>query len=225
MAVASKGKRLSDTEYLINKMIELSNNEDKLILNSSIYDSLGWDRSKFIKVRNKLYEQDILTYEGHYTKFVNYKLHGRPRPTHKIFVSYSHADENYKDELLKHLAPLVHLNLIESWHDRKMLAGDHIESEITKQLNSSNLVLILVSSDFLNSPYCYHIEMENAVSRHKKGETILIPLILRHCYWQETPFKDLLAATKDGKPVASYPTRDEAFKEVVTSIRNRIAAK
>jgi hypothetical protein len=214
--------KLSNKEYLLNKLRELCAGKDKKILNSDIYRPLGWDRTKFHKIRDQLYDEGVLTYDGHYTKFVDFKDKGLLPPKCKIFISYSHADESLKEEMLKHMAPLAHLNLIQTWHDRKMKAGDHIDTEISRELRNANLVLLLVSADFLNSEYCYHVEMEEAVKRHNRGETTVIPVILRHCYWKETPFGDLLAATKDAKPVSDYPSRDEAFLEVVKAIRIRI---
>jgi hypothetical protein len=143
-------------------------------------------------------------------------------PKCNIFISYSHADELLKEELLKHMAPLAHLNLVQTWHDRKMIAGDHIDAEISRELRNSNLILLLISADFLNSEYCYHVEMEEAVKRHNRGEVKIIPVILRHCYWKETPFGKLVAARKDAKPVSDYRSRDEAFLEVIMAIRKRI---
>jgi hypothetical protein len=206
----------------LNKLRELCDGKDKKILNSEIYDSLSWDRTRFLKTRNQLHEDGILTYEGHYTKFVDFKKDGKLAPACRIFISYAHADESWKDQLLKHLAPLAHLNLVETWHDRKMKPGDHIDNEISKELKNANLILLLVSADFLNSEYCYHIEMEEAVRRHNKQEAKVIPVVLRHCYWDDTPFGKLLAATKDRKPVSDYPTPDQAFLEVVHAIRNHI---
>lgn len=214
--------RISHKDSVLNAMKELCTGQDKKILNSDIFNKLKWNREKFLSVRNKLHEDDVLTYEGHYTKFVDFAKDGRQKPECKIFISYSHADEDMKDELLKHLSPLYHMNLIETWHDRKMKAGHHIDSEISSEIKTSNLILLLVSADFLNSEYCYHREMIEAVKRHNNKEAVVIPVILRHCYWNETPFGKLLAATKDAKPVSDYLTRDAAFLEIVLAIKKRI---
>ena len=161
-------------------MIELSNDQDQKILNSTVYDALGWSRQKFINVRQKLINEGVLTYEGHYTKFINFDVDGRAKPAHTIFISYAHRDEGDKDELLKHLAPLVRSKLIQTWHDRKMKAGDKIDHQISLNLEKSDVILLLVSADFLNSEYCYSNEMILAVERNKMGTAIVIPVILRH---------------------------------------------
>lgn len=137
----------------------------------------------------------------------------------KIFLSYSHADETYCDMLQKHLAALRHQGLIDTWHDRRIKAGDEFENSIDQQLNEAEIILLLVSSDFIASRYCYEIEMQRALGRHDSGEARVIPIILRPCDWHDTPFGKLLAAPKDGKPVKSWPDIDEAFLDVVRQIK------
>lgn len=141
----------------------------------------------------------------------------------KIFLSYSHADETYCDMLQKHLAALKHQGLIETWHDRRIMAGDEFENSIDQQLNEAEIVLLLVSSDFIASRYCYEIEMMRALERHDDGEARVIPVILRPCDWHDTPFGKLLATPKDGRPVKSWPDIDEAFLDVVRQIKTILA--
>ena len=219
----TRKKRLPDRDYLIAKLAELSNGIDEKILNSRIYESLGWDRKKFLNVRDKLCSNNILTYEGHYTKFVDFLKFGKPQPAHTLFISYAHQDEDDKDELLKHLTPLARANMIETWHDRKMKPGDKIDKEISENLLKCNVILLMISADFLNSEYCYSIEMMQAIERDHSGTAIVIPILLRHCYWQEAPFRSLLFATKDAKPVSDYRTKDEAFTEIVKGVASRLA--
>ncbi len=137
----------------------------------------------------------------------------------KIFLSYSHADETFCDMLQKHLAGLKHQGLIETWHDRRIKAGDEFENAIDQQLNEAEIILLLVSSDFIASRYCYEIEMRRALERHDADEARVIPIILRPCDWHDTPFGKLLAAPKDGKPVKSWPDIDEAFLDIVRQIK------
>lgn len=141
----------------------------------------------------------------------------------KIFLSYSHADETYCDMLQKHLAALRHQGLIETWHDRRIKAGDKFENAIDQQLNEAEVILLLVSSDFIASRYCYEIEMQHALERQESGEARVIPIILRPCDWHDAPFGKLLAAPKDGKPVKSWPDIDEAFLDVVRQIKAVLA--
>ncbi len=136
-----------------------------------------------------------------------------------IFFSYSHRDETLRNELETHLAMLKHEGLITSWHDRKILAGDELSGVIDAKLNSAEIILLLISPDFLASPYCYDIEVRQAMERHNESEARVIPVILRPCDWTNAPFGKLLAAPCDGKPVTKWPDRDEAFLDVVKQIR------
>ena len=106
-----------------------------------------------------------------------------------VFFSYSHADEALRNELEKHLAGLCREGVITTWHDRRIGPGDDLHGQIHDQLDSADIVLLLVSSDFLDSNYCYDVEMMRAMQRHERGEARVIPIILRPCDWHGTPFR------------------------------------
>jgi hypothetical protein len=142
-----------------------------------------------------------------------------------LFFSYSHADENLRDQLEKHLSALKHSGVIETWHDRRMLAGGALSAEIDAHLESADVILLLVSSDFLDSEYCYDREMTRAMERHESGAAVVIPIILRPCDWHSTPFGKLLALPKDGRPITQWPSADEAFLDVVRGITSALARR
>lgn len=141
-----------------------------------------------------------------------------------IFFSYSHKDEVLRNELEAHLALLKHEGLVEAWHDRRIIAGDDVDDSIFSQLEAADIILLLVSSDFINSAYCFSREMARAMERHHAGQARVIPVILRHCDWSRAPFGKLLAAPRDGKPVASWPDRDEALADVARQVRQAVEA-
>lgn len=141
-----------------------------------------------------------------------------------IFFSYSHKDEVLRNELEAHLALLKHEGLVEAWHDRRIVAGDEFDGAIFRNLEAADIILLLVSSDFINSAYCYSREMTRAMERHHAGEARVIPVILRHCDWTRAPFGKLLAAPRDGKAVASWPDRDEALADVARQVRQAVEA-
>lgn len=134
-------------------------------------------------------------------------------------MSYSHADEQYRNELEKHLAPLRREGLVELWNDRRIPAGDLIDQSIRSELETADVVLLLISADFLNSDYCHDREMIRALERHDAGECRVIPIILRPCDWQNSPFSGLLAAPTDGKPISKHRDFDDAYLDVVSKIR------
>jgi hypothetical protein len=137
----------------------------------------------------------------------------------KIFISYSHRDEGLHDELAKQLKPLEYEGLIDPWHDRKILPGDEFEQQISQEIESADIILLLVSPDFVSSAYCWQKEMTRAMARHEAGEARVIPVILRHADWYSSPFGKLLALPKDGLPVTKWSDRDEAFLSVAQGIR------
>lgn len=136
-----------------------------------------------------------------------------------VFFSYSHKDEDYRNILEVHLAPLKRQGIISTWHDRRVDAGDEILHEIDQYLEQADVILLLISPDFIGSDYCYEIEMSRAMERHEEKTARVIPVILRPCEWQEMPFGKLLATPNDGKPISKFPNQDEAFLEVVKAIR------
>jgi hypothetical protein len=146
----------------------------------------------------------------------------------RVFLSYSHVDEKHRDELAKHLMSLKRQGLIESWHDRRIAPGEEWANRIDEELRRADIILLLVSIDFINSEYCYELEMKEALARHERGEAIVIPIILRPCHWTGLPFGKLQAATRDGKPVEKYPTLDDAFLEItkgIEAVAKRLSAQ
>jgi len=141
-----------------------------------------------------------------------------------VFFSYSHADEALRDQLEKHLIMLKRQGLLETWHDRRIPAGDDFEHAIDEHLESADIILLLVSPDFLSSAYCYDIELRRAMERHASGEARVIPVILRHCDWRESVFGKLNATPRDGKPVKSFPDLDEAFLQVAQALKGVLKA-
>jgi len=136
-----------------------------------------------------------------------------------VFFSYSHADEALRDQLEKQLAILKRQGVIDTWHDRRIGAGQDIDNAIDEHINRDEIILLLVSADFLASDYCYNEEMTRAMERNSLGEAIVIPVILRACDWQNAPFGRLNATPPDGKPVTQWVDIDEAFLQVVKAVR------
>lgn len=142
----------------------------------------------------------------------------------KIFFCYAREDEVLLNKLKAHLRPLQRQGLIDLWHDRDISAGTEWEREIDKHLNTAQIILLLISPDFMNSEYCYSVEMRRAIERHQCGEVRVIPVIVRHVFWEGDPLGKLQALPTDAKPVvsAAWYTIDEAFFDVVGGVRKTI---
>ncbi|MEI9416805.1 toll/interleukin-1 receptor domain-containing protein [Mesorhizobium sp. Cs1321R2N1] len=139
-----------------------------------------------------------------------------------VFFSYSHADEALRDQLEKQLAMLRRQGVIETWHDRRIGAGQNIDHAINEHVNTDEIILLLVSADFIASDYCYDIEMKRAMERHNAGKAVVIPVILRACDWHHAPFGKLNATPRDGKPITQWPDIDEAFLQVAKAVREAV---
>jgi hypothetical protein len=91
--------------------------------------------------------------------------------------------------------------------------------KINSHIENDDIILLLISSDFLASDYCYEREMRRAIECHEAGEAIVIPVILRACDWHGAPFGKLMATPPDGRPITQWPDRDQAFLEVARALR------
>ena len=141
-----------------------------------------------------------------------------------LFFSYSHKDEELRNELETHLALLKRQGVISSWHDRRITAGSDFDKTISSELESAQIILLLVSAHFLASDYCYEKEMTRAIEKNKDGSAIVIPVILHPCDWNSAPFGHLRATPTDGKPVSLFANQHEAFAIVAKDVREAAEA-
>lgn len=140
----------------------------------------------------------------------------------KLFFSYCHVDEALRDRLEVHLSLMRNQGLISTWHDRGIVAGSNIDEAIDANLESADVILLLVSADFIASRYCYSVEMKRALERQADGTARVIPVIFEPCDWHSAPFGKLLAVPKDGKAVTTWPNQAEAWSDVARQIRKAI---
>ena len=141
----------------------------------------------------------------------------------RLFYSYSHRDEALRDELQTHLSLLQNQGIISAWHDRRIEAGTEWDGIIRKELDEADLILLLISADFVASRYIWDIEIKRAMQRHEEGTARVIPVILRPVdAWQTAPFGKLQGMPTGGKPVTEWKNRDRAFADVARGIREAI---
>jgi TIR domain len=139
----------------------------------------------------------------------------------KVFLSYAHKDQSLRNELDEHLGALKGERLIEVWWDNQILPGSEWNREIASRLEEADLILLLVSSAFLNSTYCYENEMRRAVERHEASAARVIWIYLRPCHWKPAPFAKLQGLPEGMKPVTSWTTRakrDAVWAEIAAGI-------
>lgn len=142
----------------------------------------------------------------------------------KVFISYSHNDENHINNFNKHISPMITKNLINIWYDRKTFAGENFNNTIEINLENADVVCLLVSANFLASSACMK-EKDTAFSLKKKKGISVITIILSTCAWQED--EDLassLALPTDGKSISSYIDCNDGWKDVYDGLK-RVVVK
>ncbi len=136
----------------------------------------------------------------------------------RVFISYAHKDERFRLALEPHLKLMQRQKLVATWHDRLIKPGAEWKDVIDANLENAKIILLLVSSDFMASDYCFEIEMKRALERHEKKEARVIPVIIRDVNWSKAPFAKLQGLPKDGKSVDQWKNKDSAWRSVADGI-------
>lgn len=142
----------------------------------------------------------------------------------KMFLSYAHEDVLLKDELDKHLTALKRSQRISIWQDKNIAGGSDWDETIKEELEQADIILLLISPDFVASEYIWNNELKKALLNHESGRSKIIPIFLRGVVTDGMPFEKLQGYIDIEKPIASFlgAERDNAFREVVKRISNDI---
>ena len=136
----------------------------------------------------------------------------------EIFFSYAHEDVALMEAVRQQLVVYERTGKIIKWHDRKIPPGAEWEGEIHRKLRSADIILLFVSPAFIESRYCYDVEVGAALERHQRGDARVIPIILRACAWDQAPFASLQALPEDATPLTQWPDLDQVCLDVARAI-------
>ncbi|NUQ26327.1 MAG: TIR domain-containing protein [Saprospiraceae bacterium] len=141
-----------------------------------------------------------------------------------LFFIYSRKDAELRKRLEIHLHSLKRKNYINLWHDGEIIPGQDWQKQISIALSKADIILILVSVDFIASDYCYEIEMTKALERHKLGEVVIVPIILKDCDWHDTPIGELQALPSNGDPIigGNWKDPESGFRDTVVRLKQLI---
>ncbi|MEZ2332700.1 toll/interleukin-1 receptor domain-containing protein [Mesorhizobium sp. RCC_202] len=223
-AKASKEARTFVARF-IDALTRMSGPEGTSVNGNTLRDELGWADVTFNRTKAVLRRQGKIRVSpgrGGQISLVQPSQKPKPKPL-KAFISYSHADVALKAELIKHLSPLKRAGLIDAWHDEKIEAGEKWAEAIAKNLETAEVVVLLVSVDFINSDYCNTVELTRALQREQEKSLVVIPVIARECLWKYEPFSQFQAAL-GGKAISSFPDRDDGLTQVAEAIKTRAEA-
>jgi hypothetical protein len=140
----------------------------------------------------------------------------------RLFLSYATEDEQYREQFDQALAGVRRAGLVTMWTFREIAPGADLDHAITTSIEQADIIALLVSPAFLASDYCWNVEMKRAIELYDVGKTALVPIVVRSCVWEDAPFARLNALPKDARPVAEWPSRDEAWTSVVRGVRRLI---
>jgi hypothetical protein len=144
----------------------------------------------------------------------------------RVFISYAHADKNFRDRLDVHLANLKNQGVIDAWYDGDLLLGQEWEPIILRELNTADIILLLISPEFMASSFIYTKEFAQVMERHEAGEAVVIPVLLRPVDYISAPFARLSAvplnAKKQLQPIATWRDKDVALVRVAEGVMRAI---
>lgn len=139
------------------------------------------------------------------------------------FISYSHSDEHTVKRLQVHMAQLKREDLISSWYDGEIKAGDTLDNSIINELNRSDIFLAVISPDYLHSAYCFDVEFQQALDNFHAGKVRIVPIIAQPCDWKSSSFGKLKAIPKDGKPISDWANENNAFLNIIDELRKLVS--
>jgi hypothetical protein len=140
----------------------------------------------------------------------------------RVFVSYSRADEAQRVRLDVHLAPLVREGLIDLWSDRAIAPGSDWERDIEQELATADIVLLLVTPDFVASVYCFDKELAEALRRHEEDGVRILPVLVKPVDLRNMPFCRFQALPKDLRTISAWHDADEAWLQVAQGVRDTV---
>ena len=145
----------------------------------------------------------------------------RSTPARSIALVYSHAhkDKAFVEELEKHLGVLRRTGVVTTWYDREIKPGGQWQKEIDARLASAQVIVLMVSADFINSDYCWDKEVSVAMQRHALGSAVVVPIVVRKVDRLDlTPFGMLQMLPQDAIPVVQWPDQDEVWASIAKAL-------
>lgn len=140
----------------------------------------------------------------------------------RVFVSYSHADEAERVRLDVHLAPLAREGLIDLWCSRIIAPGSDWQRDIENEIEHADIVILLVTADFVASAYCFEKELATALRRHREGGVRIVPVLVKPVDFAHMPFGRFQALPRDLRPISTWDDADVAWLEVAHGVRELV---
>jgi hypothetical protein len=146
-------------------------------------------------------------------------------PTTQIFISYSHVDKTFCDELETNLKPYLSAGSITSWSDRQIAPGSQWFPEIESALANSKIAVLLVSPDFLASDFIHEHELGSLLKKAEEGGIKILWVPVRDSAYRVTPLKNYQAVYDPSNPLARMTPadRDSAWVTVCEKVEKAVS--
>lgn len=143
----------------------------------------------------------------------------------KLVYSSAPADATFREQLSKHLRPLVQERLVVEWHDLLISPGDSVEAERRRAWRAADILVLLISADYFLPDIYDEPEVRAALERQTRGQLLVIPVLLRSCLWQATALRTLQMLPRGEQPLAHLEDHDAAFAAIAQELRQRVLAR
>jgi TIR domain len=142
----------------------------------------------------------------------------------EVFIVYAanSADEGHRENLEKHLSVLTRQQEIVLRHERLVTADKDTQAELKGMLDGADVIVLLLSPDFIASDFCYNDQMSVAMKRQRDHTARVIPVLVGSCYWEPLPFSELKVLPASRKAITSHPDEASAWTEVAREIHAAI---
>lgn len=159
-----------------------------------------------------------------FSEFLENSIHQAYSPMKKIFISYSQKDKAHLDELEKHLSVWKRNGLVSVWNDQQLIPGAQWDGKIKEELENADIILFLVSADFLATEYIFDVEIKRAIERDNdpNDDVAVVPIIVRNCLWEDTPLAAYNTAPKKALVISSQQNIDDAWTATVKELKKII---
>ena len=144
-----------------------------------------------------------------------------------IFISYAHEDVQQKDAFVSYLSPAVKNNNWRLWQDGEIKPGAYWDNEIKTNLGKAGVIILLVTSDFINSDYINIVELTQALEKQKQGVALVVPIILDDCMWEEHDMLPKIQAIKVNEKIKDKGNKEElkaALQAAAKQVRDTVKA-
>lgn len=141
----------------------------------------------------------------------------------RLVVGFVEADALLFHEFERHLAAIKSSGVILVWHVWEVMPGEDRHSEITRHFAEADLVMLILSADFVSSPECYELLLSLATEKTKSPKSRLVPLLVRPVDLSGTPLDGLKLLPENGQPISQWTDRDEAWMEIAKCLREMIS--